>query len=442
MAQINWTGNGNGHTANVSAGLSLTLSGSTVPSNATITSVTCRYGYSQSKWGSNYSWVAKWMANSNLSKFFYGAQDNTNRFSETMTGSNSGDVLSQEAPTGHGVTATLSSNLTEFKGKSSYTFKFRGGSTSPSSYGSALLRYTVLHINYYVACGNPSGITASGGQKKITLTSFTAATNGTSDSVSSYEICYASSKSWNSNTAVARTTSQTSTAYTWSNITTAGTYYIGVRVKGSSSGWHSPVWSSALTVTVNTAPAKPTIQYPPAAGKTTYNTKPYFRMTGTDADGNTLKYQYKIDSGSWADVASSVTSGTAKDWQCSTALTAGSHTLYVRTYDGTAYSEELSRTFTVATPTAVTETTITDENTIDLYQTYITNQRAWYNLSAYSYTTVNTPATLNRAVILELETAIEATPHVATSYMTTPSAGAVCKISDTFTILRNALLSA
>jgi len=50
------------------------------------------------------------------------------------------------------------------------------------------------------------------------------------------------------------------------------------------------VWSSALTVTVNTAPAKPTIQYPPAAGKTTYNTKPYFRMTGTDADGNTLKY--------------------------------------------------------------------------------------------------------------------------------------------------------
>lgn len=442
MAQINWTGNGNGSIANIAAGRAITLSGGTVPSNATITSVTCRYGYSQSQWGSNYAWVAKWMANDSLSLFFYGAQDNTNRFTETMTGSGSGDVLNQEAPTGHGVTATLSSNLTEFKGKSSYAFKFRGGSTSPSSYGNALLRYTVLHINYYIACSDPSGITASGGQKQITLTSFTAATNGTSDSVSSYEICYASSKSWNSSTAVARTTSQTSTAYTWSNITTAGTYYVGVRVQGSSSGWHSPVWSSALTVTVNTAPAKPTVQYPPAAGKTTYNTQPWFRMTGTDTDGNTLTYQYKIDSGSWTNAATSVTSGTAKDWQCSTTLTAGSHTLYVRTYDGAAYSEELSRSFTVATPTAVTETTITDENTVDLYQTYITNQRAWYNLAAYSYTTVDTPATLQRAVILELETAIEATPHIAPSYMTTPVAGASVKISDTFTVLRNALLSA
>lgn len=66
-----------------------------------------------------------------------------------------------------------------------------------------------------------------------------------------------------------------------------------------------------------------------------------------------MTYQYKIDSGSWANVATSVSSGTEKSWRASSAVSAGSHTLHVRAYDGALYSSESSRSFTYAAPTSL-----------------------------------------------------------------------------------------
>ena len=65
-----------------------------------------------------------------------------------------------------------------------------------------------------------------------------------------------------------------------------------------------------VTITYSSAPTV-TVTYPAAASKTTYNSKPYFKMSATGA--NDMTYQYKIDNGSWTNVATSVSSGTEKN---------------------------------------------------------------------------------------------------------------------------------
>lgn len=170
-----------------------------------------------------------------------------------------------------------------------------------------------------------------------------------------------------------------------------------------------------ITLTYSTLPVAPTINYPVAASKTTYNSKPYFKMTGTGGKA-TLTYQYKIDSGgTWTNVATSVTSGTAKEWQPSSAVSAAAHTLYIRTYDGTSYSSEVTRTFTYAVPTSVVvgELVTRSPNMTNL-KTYIDNLSGYYGTG--SGTTITAPtqgAPLASADWTNYVAKINATPHIS-----------------------------
>lgn len=194
----------------------------------------------------------------------------------------------------------------------------------------------------------------------------------------------------------------------------------------------------------NTAPPAPSITYPASAGQTTYNTKPYFQVkTGNDANGDTQTIQWKIDSGSWANMKTGIANngGSTGLVRYGTALSAGSHTVYFRAYDGKAYGSEVSRTFTVATPAAVSSGKIDDDNSLDVYQVYVKNQCAYYGISK-SFTARNSPDKILASDIKALEDALESCPSIATTYMTSPAAGASAKLSDTFTKLRDGLLQA
>lgn len=93
-------------------------------------------------------------------------------------------------------------------------------------------------------------------------------------------------------------------------------------------------------------PTNPTIVYPAAANRITYNTKPWLRFT---ANANTSKLYWRIDSGSWQNFSAS--NGSSYDKQWTTALSAGSHTVYCYSQSSTSTnSSTQSRAFTVASP--------------------------------------------------------------------------------------------
>jgi hypothetical protein len=65
-----------------------------------------------------------------------------------------------------------------------------------------------------------------------------------------------------------------------------------------------------------------------------------------------MSLSYKVDSGSWTACGSNLgnsTNGTLVRW--GTALSAGSHTVYVKASDGSLESSTTSRAFTYAVPT-------------------------------------------------------------------------------------------
>ena len=173
-----------------------------------------------------------------------------------------------------------------------------------------------LVFSYYIRCGDPTNVVATGGQRSLSAT-WTRGANGTDDTANHY-VCYNTSKTWNANTASA--TSGSSASWT---VTTPGTYYVGVKVIGSSSGEHSVVWSNGVSVTTNSAPTiVSSINYPSAAGAYTYNTKPYFRATmGSDPDGDSLQLAYAIydnTSATWPVATTWIsgwrTGGSVVDW--------------------------------------------------------------------------------------------------------------------------------
>lgn len=161
----------------------------------------------------------------------------------------------------------------------------------------------------------------------------------------------------------------------------------------------------------NTAPSAPTIVYPAAANKTTYNTKPWFRFkSGSDAESTSLTTYWRVDSGTWQSYSGAEATNTDKQW--TTALSTGSHTVYAYSSDGSLTSSTVSRAFTIASPiSTVSAGSKIDDATIDSLQTQINNLRAYYGLAATTFTTVNAGTKALDDHIDELETAFEATPH-------------------------------
>lgn len=187
---------------------------------------------------------------------------------------------------------------------------------------------------------------------------------------------------------------------------------LNVRVNNSGSGTsYVRRLQLIFTYTVNTAPSAPTIVYPASAGKTTYNTKPWFRFkSGSDSEATSITTYWRVDSGTWQSYSGSEATNIDKQW--TTALSTGSHTVYAYSSDGSLTSSTVSRTFTVATPiSAISTGAKFDDATIDSLQTQINNLRAYYGLSAYSFTACNAGAKALDDHIDELEIAFEATPH-------------------------------
>lgn len=172
----------------------------------------------------------------------------------------------------------------------------------------------------------------------------------------------------------------------------------------------SYMWDIELTIsyTNTVTPTAPTISYPASASQTTYNTKPWFRFK---ANANTSKLYWRVDSGTWQNFSAS--NGSSYDKQWTTALSAGSHTVYCYSQSSTSTnSSTVSRAFTVASPQAVvTAGAIFDDAVIDGLQANIKKQQAYYGQTQTSFTTCNTGTKALDDHIDQMETAIEALPH-------------------------------
>ncbi len=207
----------------------IAFSGDFVPSNATITLATFDICFSVNS-PASYTDYIYWLK----------ASDGTYFISSTVTKSNQTVWNNHGYYDGtNGIQTTFTSNLSWFLGKSGGTLVCKAGNKGD---GTSYYRGVRLMLDYYVRCSDPKNVVATGGLKKLEAT-WTLGVSGTSDTVS-HMVCYNTSKTWNSATA----TSTSSTSASWT-INTAGTYYVGIQVTGSSSGAHDIVWSNAAQVT-------------------------------------------------------------------------------------------------------------------------------------------------------------------------------------------------
>lgn len=225
----------------------------------------------------------------------------------------------------------------------------------------------------------------------------------------------------------------------------AGTYYAGVRVEGTAgtsyfSNW---TWSAAATGSWNVAPGNPSFVYPAAASLSNYNSKPWFRgKTGTDSNGDKMTLQYKMDSGSWTNCGTNLgnnANGTLVHY--GTALSAGSHTLYLRAYDGQAYSGEVSRAFTIVAPNqaAISAGALVDDAPWNNLNTMATTQYKWYNNKNGTSYAVSAGNEVDDATYTNLKSKISGLPSNQTS-ASTVSAGTKIEAVQ-FNNLRTAIIN-
>jgi len=126
-----------------------------------------------------------------------------------------------------------------------------------------------------------------------------------------------------------------------------GTY--NIKVKAQDEYGAESDWSTAKIVTITVYIPPPTNQHPTVAitspsDSTTVSGTISIQGTSYDSDGTVQSVQVKIDSGSWITVTG--TTSWSYSWDTATVAN-GSHTIYVRSYDGTDYSNISSVTVTV-----------------------------------------------------------------------------------------------
>lgn len=342
-----------------------------------------------------------------------------------------------------------------------------GGVDISSAYGNNYVSSNSVSRNYYT---NEAGTlwSSSTNLTKIRVSVIAALGGGGISGGSQYTVSYTCQLTCNGATVTLPSGSITSTAYsgygnpyigfTWnsywsgnSNSAVGGditnaTFLAGIKNKYPvtitftylSKGYIlTNTYMAVNSWEANNAPTTPTFNYP-VASKTTYNTKPRFSMKGTDADGNSLTYQYSMNNSTWTNLATSVSSGTSKSGQVSTAQSTGSKTLYLRTYDGASYSSVASRAFTIgSTSLGASINNIIDDTIIDNAQSYITNLASYYGNSAPSWITCNAGTKLNLAQITELNTRLKALSPAQS--FTVPSANSTISASLFSTTINNAI---
>ena len=241
MASITWYDNGTGDGSGASSGLDIYMYGSTIPSNAVFTQVTCAQAISSSTYSSSKQNCLYYLLRSDGSAIFSGSPIAT-----SSMGSESGSPTSANNFHSHCTVyytmynSSAQSGYNYLRGYSGawFTVKINNNNGSSKSYW----RAGKLTFTYYIRCGDPSNVVATGGQRQLSAT-WTRGANGTDDTANHW-VCYNTSKTWNTNTQ----TSTSGSSASWT-INTAGTYYVGVKVIGSASGEHSVVWSNAAQVT-------------------------------------------------------------------------------------------------------------------------------------------------------------------------------------------------
>lgn len=220
-------------------GINVDVSGGYVPSNAIIKKVTFSVGLSVNSPAGGYTQLY-YISTTDKSTVFYGSSTSDTSSSKNYYSRQSTSVFNNHGyyEGNNGIQRDWEKNLDWVKGKSGGSIRFR---VNNSGSGTSYVRGTRLVISYYVRCSDPYNVSASGGFQSLTG-SWVLGASGDGDSATN-EVCYNTSKTWNDGT----TSTVTSTSKSWT-ITTPGTYYVGVRVKGSESGTHGVIWSNAATV--------------------------------------------------------------------------------------------------------------------------------------------------------------------------------------------------
>lgn len=220
-------------------GIDVSVSGGYVPSDAVIKKVTFSVGLSVDPKAGSYTQLY-YISTPDKGTVFYGSSTSDSSSSSKYYSRQKTSVFNNHSyyEGNNGIQRDWEQNLNWVKGKSGGKIRFR---VNNSGAGASYVRGTRLVISYYVRCTDPYNVSANGGFQSLSA-SWVLGASGAGDTATN-EVCYNTSKTWNSATASTVTT----TSKSWT-ITTPGTYYVGVRVTGSETGTHSVVWSNAATV--------------------------------------------------------------------------------------------------------------------------------------------------------------------------------------------------
>ena len=239
----------------------------------------------------------------------------------------------------------------------------------------------------------------------------------------------------------------------WTYYNRMSQYYLNVSYRYSN--WSYPTVSYVYPFAVygnppNTPPEPPIIVWPASiASPTTYNHQPWFKaQCGVDADNDDQTIEYKIgDTGTYTAMNTEGLKQTQTiEKQHTTTLSNGAYTIYMRSYDGRAYSSEVSRTFYIATavhdPTDLAVGKKIELRNLTKLKDQITTQRKYYGITNDFLTTKNIgdKITAGGGSLDELRTALSACKCPTISTM--PGIGAKAAFANSINVLLTSLSNA
>lgn len=223
--------------------------------------------------------------------------------------------------------------------KISFSTYINGNSVSASQ------SWTLDSVTVYSKCGAPTSITASPANVTTngTITiSWSGATNGTNNSISSYQVYWyvtsggtaPSTSTYTGTKNISSTSTSGSTTITLSSATIGHKVVFGVVTRGSAgSSYYSAIKTGGNVTVINTVPGSPTVTVnksvlPSSGGSVKFTITP-----GSDENSSqTLSVRYRTDSTTpTTSNTTAITSGTSLSVSATT-------TYYFYTYDGTAFS--------------------------------------------------------------------------------------------------------
>lgn len=285
-----------------------------------------------------FKWIDGW---TNVDFSVTGTGQTTDYWSGAMSGYGYGE--------GRSGTKSFYKTWTYSRGTSDTTKRFGVGITLSGGYGSSeIIMYCTVPKIPYTACGAPTSVSASGiitPSGSFTV-SWSGASGGTSNAISSYQVYYKVS----SNGAAPTTSDYTGTVNVTSNATsgsktitlssaTRGHKVVcGVVTRGAAGSSYYSGIKTGGSVTINSLPAKPTITSPTAATNTYPSSTSSVSISvtaGTDTDTSQTISIYYASSADAPDSAKTKLTGNSLSISMSEGY---SYARYFWSYDGLEYS--------------------------------------------------------------------------------------------------------